>query len=170
MHYITDTYFIVYIVMAPAFVKIIYDASPSSLPLPPFYNDAVRNLGFHVGHVTLRTGSQLWHVYIKVTTNGCFITDGWSNVFTDLGIEETDFIFFEVLPENTIYIYHFKIDRDLDPKDKFYHVMMFPEAKNLVSFLKFYWLCYVYYIFFKFMFQIFDIFYNYMQLQYVYIG
>ncbi|KAJ0560432.1 putative transcription factor B3-Domain family [Helianthus annuus] len=120
--------------MAPAFVKIIYDASPSSLPLPPFYNDAVRNLGFHVGHVTLRTGSQLWHVYIKVikvTTNGCFITDGWSNVFTDLGIEETDFIFFEVLPENTIHIYHFKIDRDLDVKDNFYHVMMFPEAKNL---------------------------------------
>ncbi|KAJ0919697.1 putative transcription factor B3-Domain family [Helianthus annuus] len=85
--------------MAPAFVKIIYDASPSSLPLPAFYNDAVRNFGFPVGHVRLSTGSQIWHVYIKATTNGCFITDGWSNVFSDLGIEKTDFIFFEWLPK-----------------------------------------------------------------------
>ncbi|KAF5781569.1 putative transcription factor B3-Domain family [Helianthus annuus] len=52
-----------------------------------FYNDAVRNLSYPVGHV---------------------------------------------LPENTIDIYHFKSDRDLDVKDKFYHVMMFPEAKNFL--------------------------------------
>ncbi|KAJ0554663.1 putative transcription factor B3-Domain family [Helianthus annuus] len=117
--------------MAPAFVKIIYDASPSSLPLPAFYNDVVRNFGFPVEHVRLSTGSQIWHVYIKATTNGCFITDGWSNVFSDLGIEKTDFIFFEVLSANAFHIYHFKIDRDLNMKDSFYHVMMFPEAKNL---------------------------------------
>ncbi|KAJ0736139.1 putative transcription factor B3-Domain family [Helianthus annuus] len=119
----------VYRVMAPAFVKVIYDASPSCLPLPPFYNDGAGNLGYPVGPVMLRTGSQLWHVYIKVTISGCFITDGWSNVFTDLGMEETDF--FKAVADNTIDIYHFKIDRNLDAKDKFYHIMMFPEAKNL---------------------------------------
>ncbi|KAJ0697276.1 putative transcription factor B3-Domain family [Helianthus annuus] len=117
--------------MALAFVKIIYDASPSSLPFPAFYNDAVRNLGFPVGHVTLSTGSQRWHVYIKVTTNGCFITDGWSNVFRILELKRQILFFFEVLSENTFHIYHFKIDRDLNVKDSFYHVMMFPEAKNL---------------------------------------
>ncbi|KAM0041315.1 putative DNA helicase transcription factor B3-Domain family [Helianthus debilis subsp. tardiflorus] len=41
------------------------------------------------------------------------------------------FYFFEVVADNTIDIYHFKTDRDLDVKDKFYHIMMFPEAKNL---------------------------------------
>ncbi|KAJ0483556.1 putative transcription factor B3-Domain family [Helianthus annuus] len=91
----------------------------------------------------LRTGSQLWHVYIKVTISGYFITDGWSNVFTDLGMEERDFIFFEVVVDNTIDIYHFKIDRDLDVKDKFYNIMMFPEAKNLVTFQIYDWLRYV---------------------------
>uniref|UniRef100_A0A251U9N3 Putative DNA-binding pseudobarrel domain-containing protein n=1 Tax=Helianthus annuus TaxID=4232 RepID=A0A251U9N3_HELAN len=83
--------------MPPAFVKIIYDASPSWLPLPPFYNDGVGNLGYPVGHVMLRIGPQLWHVYIKVTISGCFITDGWSNVFTDLGMEDKDFIFLRSL-------------------------------------------------------------------------
>ncbi|KAF5814301.1 hypothetical protein HanXRQr2_Chr03g0109491 [Helianthus annuus] len=47
----------VYRVMAPAFVKIIYDASPSCLLLPPFYNDGAGNLGYPVGPVMLRTGS-----------------------------------------------------------------------------------------------------------------
>ncbi|KAL9997429.1 putative DNA-binding pseudobarrel domain superfamily [Helianthus debilis subsp. tardiflorus] len=83
--------------MASAFVKIIYDASPSCLPLPPFYNDGAGNLCYPVGPVMLRTGSQLWHVYIKVTISRCFIIDGWSNVFTDLGMEETDFIFLRSL-------------------------------------------------------------------------
>ncbi|MFS7971212.1 hypothetical protein Hanom_Chr09g00830051 [Helianthus anomalus] len=81
----------VYRFMAPAFVKVIYDASPSCLSLPPFYNDGAGNLGYPVGPVMLRISSQLWHVYIKVTISGCFITDGWSNVFTNLGMEETDF-------------------------------------------------------------------------------
>ncbi|MFS7962379.1 hypothetical protein Hanom_Chr08g00725951 [Helianthus anomalus] len=61
--------------MVLGFVKVIRDASSSYLPMQPFYNNGDGYIGYHVGHVTLITGSHLWHVYVKVTISGCFITD-----------------------------------------------------------------------------------------------
>ncbi|KAJ0489200.1 putative transcription factor B3-Domain family [Helianthus annuus] len=79
------------------------------------------------------SSSHLWHVYVEVTISGCFIIDGWSKVVTDLDVEDTDFIFFDVVADNTFEIFHFKVDRDLDVKNMFYHIMLFPAAENLIS-------------------------------------
>ncbi|KAJ0585212.1 putative transcription factor B3-Domain family [Helianthus annuus] len=115
--------------MAPAFVKIIYDASPSSLPLPAFYNDAVRNFGFPVGHwlpkkfmehnfnddilennVTIRYApNQERTVRIKKLWDIHYYILDFSQISTDLSLVKWDFLVFHRVETYTFNLIVFRL-------------------------------------------------------------